>query len=221
MKTVLTRVAALGGVLTLLVSSPALARDDGGAAVAGVSLAQAAASLTPGRYLWEDDSSLGPVSIRVSIPDQRAYVYRGDTLVAVSTVSTGKDGKETPVGVFTILQKKEMNRSNLYDGAPMPFMQRLTWDGIAIHAGRNPGFPASHGCIRVPTDFAKKLYAATQLGATVEVTDLPFVEGDIAPVSDNQETAAANRAAAAADAKETAAANGKSEKALDRFLASR
>ena len=121
-------------------------------------------------------------------------------------MSTGKDGKDTPVGVFTILQKKEMNRSNLYDGAPMPFMQRLTWDGIAIHAGRNPGFPASHGCIRVPADFAKKLYAATELGATVEVSDLPYVEGDIAPVSDAQETAAANK---------------KTEASLDTFLASR
>ena len=204
MKTVLTRVAAMSGVLMLLAATPALARADGGAA--SVSLAQAAASLSPGRSLWQDDASLGPVSIRVSIPDQRAYVYRGDTLVAVSTVSTGKDGKETPVGVFTILQKKEMNRSNLYDGAPMPFMQRLTWDGIAIHAGKNPGFPASHGCIRVPTDFAKKLYAATELGATVEVTDLPFVESDIAPVSDAQETAAANK---------------KAETPLDTFLASR
>ena len=215
MKTVLTRVAQVGGVLMLLASTPAFARADGGA-TASTSLAQAAASLTPGRYLWEDDESLGPVAIRISIPDQRAYVYRGDTLVAASSVSTGKDGKETPVGVFTILQKKEMNRSNLYNNAPMPFMQRLTWDGIAIHAGKNPGFPASHGCIRVPTDFAKKLYAATQLGATVEVTDLPFIEGDMAPVSDAQETATANR-----EAVETAAANKKAEKALDRFLASR
>ena len=215
MKTVLTRVAAMGGAMILLATTPAFAKADG-SATATVSLAQAAADLTPGRYLWEDDASLGPVTIRISIPDQRAYVYRGDTLVAVSSVSTGKDGKETPVGVFTILQKKEMNRSNLYDGAPMPFMQRLTWDGIAIHAGKNPGFPASHGCIRVPTDFAKKLYAATQLGATVEVTDLPYVEGDMAPISDAQETAAAN-----ADAQATAAANKKAEKALDTFLASR
>lgn len=205
MKTVLTRVAAIGGVLMLLVATPALADVAGGAA-ASASLAQAAAKLTPGRSLWQDDASLGAVSIRVSIPDQRAYIYRGATLVAVSTVSTGKDGKETPVGVFTILQKKEMNRSNLYDGAPMPFMQRLTWDGIAIHAGKNPGFPASHGCIRVPADFAKKLYASTELGATVEVTDLPYIDGDIAPVSDAQETAAANRTP---------------EKGLDTFLASK
>jgi lipoprotein-anchoring transpeptidase ErfK/SrfK len=208
MKTVLARAAAVGGALMMLASTPAFARADagGGAVAATASLAQASATLTPGRYLWEDDASLGAVSILISIPDQRAYVYRGDQLVAVSTVSTGKDGKETPVGVFTILQKKEMNRSNLYDGAPMPFMQRLTWDGIAIHAGRNPGFPASHGCIRVPTEFAKKLYAATALGATVEVTDLPYMEGTPAPISDAQETASANAAAG---------------KSLNGFLASR
>lgn len=182
------------GAIFLLASPPASARTVG-ATSSATSLVQSAATLAPGRYLWEDDESLGAVSVLVSIPDQRAYVYRGDTLVAVSTVSTGKDGKETPVGVFTILQKKEMNRSNLYDNAPMPFMQRLTWDGIAIHAGRNPGFPASHGCIRVPTEFAKKLYAATELGATVEVTDVAYAEGTPAPVSDADQTARANAAA--------------------------
>lgn len=191
----LTRLAVAGGGLALLAATPALAEDVGAATSA--TLSQAAATLSPGRYLWEDDAALGPVTVRVSIPDQRLYVYRGDTLVAVSTVSTGKDGKETPVGVFNILQKKEMNRSTLYDGAPMPFMQRLTWDGIAIHAGKNPGFPASHGCIRVPTEFAKKLYAATALGATVEVSDLPYAEGSPAPVSDAQATAAANKIAPA------------------------
>jgi hypothetical protein len=179
--------------LAMVTASPAFADDGMGAVTASASLAEVASTLTPGGYMWQDDASLGPVSILISIPDQRAYVYRGDTVVAVTTVSTGKDGKETPVGVFTILQKKEMNRSNLYDGAPMPFMQRLTWDGIAIHAGRNPGFPASHGCIRVPTEFAKKLYAATQLGAVVEVSDLPYIEGAPAPVGDAQATATANR----------------------------
>ena len=190
-----SRAAASCAALLVFSATPALARDaggGGGAVTAATSLVQSAATLTPGRYLWEDDAALGPVSVLISLADQRAYVYRGQTLVAVSTVSTGKDGKETPVGVFTILQKKEMNRSNLYDNAPMPFMQRLTWDGIAIHAGRNPGFPASHGCIRVPTEFAKKLYAATELGATVEVTDTAYIEGTAAPVSDAAATAAAN-----------------------------
>lgn len=160
-----------------------------------VALVEAAASLTPGKYLWERDEAAGPVSILISIPDQKAYVYRADRLVAVSTVSTGKEGNDTPVGVFTILQKKEMHRSNLYDDAPMPFMQRLTWDGVAIHAGRNPGFPASHGCIRVPASFAKKLFQATEVGATVEVTDIAYAADTPAPRSDAQTTAAANRAA--------------------------
>ncbi|QNE30669.1 L,D-transpeptidase family protein [Sphingomonas sp. NBWT7] len=177
--------------MTALTATPAFAKSAVGTSVA---LVDAAATLTPGKYLWEEDAAAGPVSILISIPDQKAYVYRADQLVAVSTVSTGKEGNETPVGLFTILQKKQMHHSNLYDNAPMPFMQRLTWDGVAIHAGRNPGFPASHGCIRVPTEFAKKLFAATEMGATVEVTDLSYVPDTPAPRSDAQLTAAANAA---------------------------
>lgn len=187
--------AALG--LAAFTSMPALAETSTPSVIgnaSGVALVEAAASLTPGQYLWEHDVAAGPVSILISIPDQKAYVYRGDMLVAVSTVSTGKEGKETPVGIFSILQKKQMHRSNLYDDAPMPYMQRLTWDGIAIHAGKNPGFPASHGCIRVPASFAKKLFAATEMGATVEVTDMAYAGDMMAPRSDAQLTAAANGA---------------------------
>ena len=172
-------------VLAMFAGTPAIAKAADGSAA----MLEAATSLAPGRYLWEADAIAGPVSIIVSIADQRLYVYRGDTIVAASAVSTGREGNDTPVG------KKEMHRSNLYNDAPMPFMQRLTWDGVAIHAGRNPGHPDSHGCIRVPAAFAKKLFAATEMGATVEVTDLPVIEGTPAPVSDYQETAAANRAA--------------------------
>ncbi|WP_085811001.1 L,D-transpeptidase family protein [Sphingomonas sp. TZW2008] len=177
--------------MTAFTATPALAESAVGSSVA---LVEAAASLAPGKYLWEEDVAAGPMSILISIPDQKAYVYRGEQLVAVSTVSTGKEGNETPVGLFTILQKKQMHHSNLYDNAPMPFMQRLTWDGVAIHAGRNPGFPASHGCIRVPTEFAKKLFAATEMGATVEVTDISYSPETPAPRSDAQLTAAANAA---------------------------
>ncbi len=148
----------------------------------GLALTEAAASLAPNRYLWSDDQATGPVSILISIPDQRAYVFRGETLVAASTVSTGKAGNDTPTGSFTILQKNARHFSNRYDNAPMPYMQRLTWDGVALHAGANPGFPASHGCIRLPTAFAKKLFEITQLGATVEVTDEAYVSGMDAPV---------------------------------------
>ena len=84
-----------------------------------------------------------------------------------SAVSTGKPGKETPTGEFPILQKKKHHRSTLYDDAPMPYMQRITWDGVALHAGRVPGYPASHGCIRLPGGFAEKLYEITNFSSTV------------------------------------------------------
>jgi lipoprotein-anchoring transpeptidase ErfK/SrfK len=186
--------AALG--LAAFTSMPALAETSTPAVghSSAFALVEAAAGLAPGQYLWEQDAAAGPVSILISIPDQKAYVYRGDSLVAVSTVSTGKEGNETPVGKFTILQKKEMHHSNLYDNAPMPFMQRLTWDGVALHAGKNPGFPASHGCIRLPTSFAEKLFAATEMGATVEVTDMAYSGDMMAPRSDAQLTAEANAA---------------------------
>ena len=137
-----------------------------------------AASIAPNRFVWADTDGVQPVSVVVSIADQRAYVYRGQTLIGVSSVSTGKEDKPTPAGTYPILQKKVAHRSNLYDDAPMPFMQRLTWDGIALHAGRNPGYAASHGCVRLPTAFAKKLFAITSVGSTVTIQDDPFVPGD-------------------------------------------
>ncbi len=145
---------------------------------APASAQQAPEALRNGQWAWYEQPQLikasagdeGPVSIVVSIPDQRAYVYRGGTLLGASTVSTGSNGHETPTGSFTILQKKEFHRSNLYSNAPMPYMQRLTWSGIALHAGHLPGYPASHGCIRFPAAFAKELYALTALGGDVLVT---------------------------------------------------
>jgi lipoprotein-anchoring transpeptidase ErfK/SrfK len=106
----------------------------------------------------------------VSIPLQRAYVFDDGALVASSPVSTGKRGHETPAGTFRILQKKVRHRSSKYDNAPMPYMQRLTNYGIALHAGRLPGYPASHGCIRLPWGFAKKLYGLTDHGTKVTIT---------------------------------------------------
>src|SRR6185503_12097277 len=100
---------------------------------------------------------------------QRAYVYRNGVLIAVSSVSTGKPGHETPTGVFTILQKDKDHHSNLYNNAPMPYQQRLTMGGVALHAGGLPGYPESHGCIHLPTQFAKELFAITNLGVTVVV----------------------------------------------------
>ncbi|MHA1553268.1 MAG: L,D-transpeptidase family protein, partial [Alphaproteobacteria bacterium] len=113
----------------------------------------------------------GPVQLIISVPEQRISVYLGGKLVAVSPVSTGQKGYATPTGVFSILQKKKFHRSNIYSRAPMPFMQRLTWSGIALHASNQvPDYPASHGCVRLPPDFAKKLFGFTQLGAHVIVS---------------------------------------------------
>ncbi len=115
------------------------------------------------------------IVIVISLSSQEMYVFRDGILWRSSPISSGKRKKETPQGVFAILQKKTFHRSNLYSNAPMPFMQRLTWGGIAIHAGRLPGYPASHGCIRVPKDFAKALFEITSPATTaVIVVDEPL-----------------------------------------------
>lgn len=111
----------------------------------------------------------GPLVIVVSLPAQQAYVYRNGVRIGMSAVSTGKPGHDTPGGVYTILQKRREHHSNLYDDAPMPFMQRLTWDGVALHAGGLPGYPASHGCVRLPLPFAEKLFNATAAGTVVVI----------------------------------------------------
>ncbi len=163
----------------LISAAPAIAQI-----AASDTMEMAPSALRNGQYVWYEQPQLirasttawDPVTIVVSIADQRAYVYRGGKLVAASTVSTGSDGHETPTGEFTILQKKPFHRSNLYSNAPMPWMQRLTWDGIAMHAGRLPGYPASHGCIRFPKEFARRLYDLTELGGSVSIVDGPVLD---------------------------------------------
>jgi len=128
--------------------------------------------LKPGEYLWHPEvSPAGPIVLVVSLDEQRAYVYRNGIAIGLTTISSGKTGHETPTGVFTILQKDKDHRSNLYNSAPMPYMQRLTWDGIALHGGSLPGHPASHGCVRLPQAFAQKLFSETKRGDTVVVAD--------------------------------------------------
>jgi lipoprotein-anchoring transpeptidase ErfK/SrfK len=125
-------------------------------------------SLDPGQYLWRDvPDSAGAERVVVSLSDQLAYLYRGDTLVAVSTISSGKPGNDTPTGIFNVLEKKQMHRSRKYENAPMPFMQRIDQYGIALHAGHLPGHPASHGCVRLPAKFAAKLFTVTEVGTPV------------------------------------------------------
>ena len=125
--------------------------------------------LKPGQYLWAANAGSGAPRVVISLSDQLAYLYRGDNLVAVSTISSGKPGKDTPTGIFPILAKKPMHHSKKYDDAPMPFMQRLDNYGIALHAGHNPGRAASHGCVRLPMAFAKKLFGVTNVGTTVMI----------------------------------------------------
>jgi hypothetical protein len=128
--------------------------------------------LKAGDYVWKPEvSPAGPVVIIVSIPEQTLYVYRNGIRIGRSTVSSGKSGHRTPTGVFTILEKNVKHTSSIYKGASMPYMERLTWGGVAMHAGNLPGYPASHGCVRLPLDFAQKLYTVTCNGTTVIVTD--------------------------------------------------
>jgi hypothetical protein len=155
------------GVLAVF-STPAFASS------ADEGLAASAAMLGAGEYTWGEAAPTptpGNIEIVVSIPLQQMFVYRGGKLIAASAVSTGREGHETPVGEFTILQKDVNHHSNRYDDAPMPYMERITWDGVAIHGGMDPGYPASHGCVRVPLAFAKKLYGITRLGAHVSIVD--------------------------------------------------
>ena len=120
----------------------------------------------------------GPLIIAVSIEQQKVRIYDANGLFAESPVSTGMKGHSTPMGVFSVIQKNKMHRSNIYSGAPMPYMQRITWSGIALHAGVLPGYPASHGCIRMPMAFAVKMWNWTRMGARVVITP-----GAITPAS--------------------------------------
>lgn len=112
----------------------------------------------------------GPLLMIVSLSSQRMTVYGAGGALASTRVSSGMEGHRTPTGIFSVIQKEKFHRSNIYSGAPMPFMQRITWSGIALHAGVLPGYPASHGCIRMPYDFATQFYTQTRIGARVVVT---------------------------------------------------
>lgn len=125
--------------------------------------------LKPGQYVWRDVAASGPQRVVVSLSDQMAYLYKGDTMVAASTISSGEPGRDTPSGIFAIGTKKVMHHSRKYDNAPMPFAQFITDYGVALHAGKNPGYPASHGCVRLPSAFAKKLFNVTEAGTPVYI----------------------------------------------------
>ena len=141
----------------------------------GRPILEAVGALTPGQYAWAPDAApAGPALLVVNLATQRAILFRNGVPIGASTISSGKEGYETPTGVFTVLEKKKEHYSKTYNNAPMPNMQRLTWKGIALHAGNLPGYPASHGCIRLPMKFSSLLFEATKLGMTVVITSLPI-----------------------------------------------
>jgi hypothetical protein len=130
------------------------------------------AALQPGQFVWNGDAvPAGPVVVAVSLEEQRAYVYRNGIEIGVATVSTGKAGHLTPTGVFTVLQKDKDHHSSVYNNAPMPFTERLTWDGVSLHAGGLPGYPSSHGCIHLPSEFARQLFDISRMGMVVVIAD--------------------------------------------------
>ena len=126
--------------------------------------------LKPGEYVWTAGTSTdGDPHVVVDLLTQMTYVYRGDRLIGASTMSSAKTGHITPYGYWSILEKRPFYRSKKYDNAPMPWMERIDNFGIAFHGGVNPGYPASHGCMRLPMKFAEKLYGVTRIGTKVVI----------------------------------------------------
>jgi L,D-transpeptidase-like protein len=127
-------------------------------------------SLGPGQYVWASDiPEEGDTRLVIDLLTQLAFVYRGDELIGAAAISSGKDEKPTPLGFYSVLEKRRFYRSKKYDNAPMPFMQRIDDYGVALHGGDNPGFPASHGCIRLPYKFAERLFGLTEIGSKVVI----------------------------------------------------
>jgi hypothetical protein len=126
-------------------------------------------SLPAGQFLWKGGGQVDRVVVDLS--RQMAYAYSDDSLIGVSTISSGDKNHLSPIGIFEILEKQPMHRSKKYDDAPMPFMQRITDTGVALHAGHLPGYPASHGCLRLPAQFAAKLFGATRVGTEVLIAE--------------------------------------------------
>lgn len=172
-------------VWTFVLAIAALVAAGAGAAQPSLesgTVIEAAERLKAGEYLWAPQvAPEGPLLVVINRQTQRLVVYRNGVPIGISTISTGREGYRTPTGIFTILQKRVEHYSTIYDNAPMPYMQRLTWGGVALHAGNLPGYPASHGCIRLPLEFARLLYGVTGIGTTVVVADRAALPA-VAPV---------------------------------------
>lgn len=124
-------------------------------------------ALSPGDFRWTAIMPEGETRVVIDLLTQRFYVYRGETLVGLSTMSSGKKGKETQLGFWSVMRKQKRGFSRKYDNAPMPFMQMYDPKGLAFHAGKLPGYPASHGCVRLPLAFAERLFGLTVMGTKV------------------------------------------------------
>jgi hypothetical protein len=155
-------------VCSIGLQSPLTAQ--GSTTTSPIELARQADALKPGQWVWAPQiAPAGPVAVYVDLSEQIATVYRNGVRIGVSTISSGKPGHETPTGVFVILQKDANHHSAKYNNAPMRFQERLTWDGVALHAGGLPGYPESHGCVHLPLEFSKLLFGITEMGGTVVI----------------------------------------------------
>jgi L,D-transpeptidase catalytic domain len=153
--------------------------------------------LKNGEFTWDPEiAPAGPIQVLVSLDEQRAYTYRNGILIGTASVSTGKPGHETPTGVFTTKLKDKDHHSSIYNNAAMPYTQRITSDGVALHAGGVPGYPESHGCVHLPSEYARLLFDAAPLGMTVVIADHKtqpeFVDHPafLSPITDKGELAA-------------------------------
>ena len=162
----LSRALAAASILALAPLSQAVAQGAAQSSPAG--LIGEPEKLKAGQWVWAPElAPHGPLLVYVDLTRQLASVYRNGVRMAVTTISSGKPGHDTPTGVFTILQKDANHHSSKYNNAPMPYQERLTWDGVALHAGGLPGYPESHGCVHLPLQFAKLLFGIESLGGTV------------------------------------------------------
>lgn len=167
----LKKLGMVTAMAALIAISSAPVNAQGAKVSSSLELAEAVNGLKPGDWVWAPEiAPTGPVTVLVDLTAQLAFIYRNGVNIGVSTVSTGKPGHETPTGVFQILEKDADHRSSTYNNAPMFYQERLTWDGVALHAGGLPGYPESHGCVHLPINFARELFGITSMGGTVVVT---------------------------------------------------
>jgi len=158
-----------GSILLAGLAAPQLLAQ-GAPSSAQLQLAKQAEKLKPGQWVWKPEiAPKGPILVYVDLSRQLATVYRNGVRIGVSTISSGRPGYETPTGVFTILEKNKEHISRKYNDAPMPYQERLTWGGVALHAGGLPGYPESHGCVHLPLAFSKILFDAMPMGGTVVI----------------------------------------------------